>query len=374
MCYAVRWRNMIMQQRSIHTRTHTAFFLGLISASLGLTAAATAQSVTYDMSIDPQASGMNASMSLDIDTAGTLIGAWDPDTNPDSTRTKPGLFGSFGSTDNEPVDVALGFGLDGAIDTSTTGSMLLNVDLSTNVVTMEGFAADLLANGPVSIPATLSFASESFRTRNPDSAYIGVPFDIPIGDLSVTSLIITQTSTLAVGALTETSPNHYDMTLAAQGELTGSIEFLGQVIDIAPTPFPIALTGELVITGQDATLTSLQMVDQSDTQNPGTQLPEFAMDIPTILPPGDVAHVLMNLTLDQITSSLVGDLTLSAAGSEVPMCKADFNNDGTVNTLDFIAFLNAWTAMDAAADFNNDGTINTLDFIAFLNEWVDGCA
>lgn len=363
-----------MPQRSTHTQTHAAFVLGLITASLGLTAAGLAQSVTYDMAIDSQASGMNASISFDIDTAGTLIGAWDPDTNPDSTRTKPGLFGSFGSTDNEPVDVALGFGLAGSIDTNTTGGMLLNIDLSTNVVTMEGFAADLLANGPVSIPATLSFASESFRTRNPDSAYIGVPFDIPIGDLSVTSLLIAQTGTLAVGALTETSPDHYDMTLAAQGEITGSIEFFGQVIDITPTPFPIAITGELIITGQDATLTSLQMIDQSDTQNPGTQLPEFAMDIPTILPPGDVAHVLMNLMLDQVASSLVGDLTLHAAGSEVSMCRADFNNDGIVNTLDFVAFLNAWSSLDESADFNSDGQVNTLDFVAFLNEWVVGCA
>ncbi len=54
-------------------------------------------------------------------------------------------------------------------------------------------------------------------------------------------------------------------------------------------------------------------------------------------------------------------------------CEADFNNDGVVNTLDFIAFLNAFTSGDVKADFNGDGVVNTLDFIAFLNAFTAGC-
>ena len=54
-------------------------------------------------------------------------------------------------------------------------------------------------------------------------------------------------------------------------------------------------------------------------------------------------------------------------------CDADFNGDGAVNTLDVLAFLNAWTAGDTSADFNGDGTINTLDVLAFLNAWTAGC-
>ena len=54
-------------------------------------------------------------------------------------------------------------------------------------------------------------------------------------------------------------------------------------------------------------------------------------------------------------------------------CAADFNNDGIVNTLDFLAFLNAFNAGDPAADFNGDGIINTLDFLAFLNAFNAGC-
>ena len=58
---------------------------------------------------------------------------------------------------------------------------------------------------------------------------------------------------------------------------------------------------------------------------------------------------------------------------EVEACLADFNGDGAINTLDVLAFLNAWTAGDSAADINGDGEINTLDVLAFLNFWAAGC-
>ena len=54
-------------------------------------------------------------------------------------------------------------------------------------------------------------------------------------------------------------------------------------------------------------------------------------------------------------------------------CPPDLNGDGEVNTLDFLAFLNAWTAGEPIADWNDDGTINTIDFLAYLNAWVEGC-
>lgn len=54
-------------------------------------------------------------------------------------------------------------------------------------------------------------------------------------------------------------------------------------------------------------------------------------------------------------------------------CRADFNNDGVANSIDVLAFLNAWAAGDPRADYNGDGDINTLDVITFLNVWVAGC-
>lgn len=54
-------------------------------------------------------------------------------------------------------------------------------------------------------------------------------------------------------------------------------------------------------------------------------------------------------------------------------CRADFNKDGSVNTLDVLSFLNAWAAKLPSADFNADGSVNTLDVLSFLNPWASGC-
>ncbi|HRQ71573.1 MAG TPA: GC-type dockerin domain-anchored protein [Phycisphaerales bacterium] len=56
-----------------------------------------------------------------------------------------------------------------------------------------------------------------------------------------------------------------------------------------------------------------------------------------------------------------------------PPCIADWNRDGEVTTLDFLAFLNDWAAGDPRADLNGDGVVNTIDFLAFLNAWSAGC-
>jgi hypothetical protein len=54
-------------------------------------------------------------------------------------------------------------------------------------------------------------------------------------------------------------------------------------------------------------------------------------------------------------------------------CAADFNGDGVVNTLDVLAFLNAWASGGSGADFDGNGVIDTRDVLAFLNAWSAGC-
>lgn len=65
--------------------------------------------------------------------------------------------------------------------------------------------------------------------------------------------------------------------------------------------------------------------------------------------------------------------TESARALLAVICHADFNDDGVLDTLDVLLYLNAWAGGNSSADFNGDGTVNTLDFLAFLNAWVAGC-
>ena len=55
-------------------------------------------------------------------------------------------------------------------------------------------------------------------------------------------------------------------------------------------------------------------------------------------------------------------------------CIADWNEDGQVNILDFLAFQNSYVLKDPDADINQDGVHNILDFLAFQNKWQEGCA
>jgi phospholipase/lecithinase/hemolysin len=54
-------------------------------------------------------------------------------------------------------------------------------------------------------------------------------------------------------------------------------------------------------------------------------------------------------------------------------CPADFNADGALNILDFVAFQGAFTSGDMSADCNDDGELNILDFVCFQQLFVEGC-
>ena len=62
------------------------------------------------------------------------------------------------------------------------------------------------------------------------------------------------------------------------------------------------------------------------------------------------------------------------AALEAVGCPADFNGDGSLDVLDFVAFQEAFTAGDERADANGDGALNVLDFVAFQDLFVGGCA
>jgi len=344
--------------------------LAALAVSVGVTSVSLAQN--YIVAIDQSVSGLVGSVSFAADTSGSLIGDWDADTNPDGTRTKPGLFGQFGATENLPVPVQMGLELAGPLDTETSGGFGLYLDTDGATLIIEGFSADFLADGPASIPATISFLPESFRTRNPDSTYIGIPIELPLGDLLITSMVVVQTEDAAIGVLTETSPGEYDFAVVIPAVLNAEFELLGTPYPAENLPFAVTLAGTISVSGDTVVISASQTIEFEDTQEPGLDLPEIPLDLPTVLPPGYTAHLLLNLTLDTVASALNGTLTLAASGEQAA-CPADFNGDTVVNTLDFVAFLNAFVAQDGSADFNGDTVVNTLDFVAFLNAFVAGC-
>jgi hypothetical protein len=91
----------------------------------------------------------------------------------------------------------------------------------------------------------------------------------------------------------------------------------------------------------------------------------------------DASNVWALWRVDLFTAerSLVGVLpdqrTRAIAGMQ--RCVADFNADGVLTILDFVAMQIAWQAGDDAADVNGDGGFDVLDFVAYQQLFVKGC-
>ena len=54
-------------------------------------------------------------------------------------------------------------------------------------------------------------------------------------------------------------------------------------------------------------------------------------------------------------------------------CYADFNGDGSLNILDFVAFQGAFVGADPSADCDANGALNILDFVCFQGMFAKGC-
>jgi hypothetical protein len=66
----------------------------------------------------------------------------------------------------------------------------------------------------------------------------------------------------------------------------------------------------------------------------------------------------------------------------VDLCAADYNKDGASDVLDFLDFLDDYSACDGQpgpcglngnTDFNGDGTVDVLDFLDFFDAFAGGC-
>jgi len=350
-------------------------------ASILVLAAVTGASAAtpIDFTVDAGASGLDGTQTVGVETSGTLIGNWDPVDNPTGTRTKPGIFGAFGDTENLPVDVTLSGQIGGPLQTAPTGTFRLMLDPAAGTVELTDLALDLLGGVPLQRPATVTFQTPAFRTRNPSSTYPGgVPITLPIGSVTLGLLTATQVGGPSLGTLTETGPGTYDFAVAAAVTYTLAADFLGTPLAPPPVPGVFVLGGQVVITGATARLTSVRPIELAGTQNPGFALPEFPLALPTVLPPGGTANVLMNLTLDEVGFALDATATIAADGVVgPPPLTGDMNCDGVVDFDDIDPFVLALAGPVAYgaqypdcrwlnADCDGNGAVNFADIDAFV--------
>ncbi len=258
-------------------------------------------------------SDLNVNVSLQAFTSGTLIGNYDPVNNPGGTRTKPGLH-PFGFEGNHPVPVQVNPTVQGNVASQPTGTFSMVFHPEASQVILLNFYSDLLPSSTATLPATADISFDTFTTRNPTSTYPGGTYNIPVGDIVVHALTISQTEEPAVGVLTPLGDNRYAFAVAPVVTLYIYADLQGTVLETTSNPNPLALVGEVEIQGDTATILSANAIDWSDVDTPNQPIPQYAMDLPTVLPPGNVAHLLFDLTLNEVRTRVQGTYTIAASG------------------------------------------------------------
>jgi len=320
---------------------------------------------TYLVEVEPKASSFASNLTIASPLVGTLIGNYDAKTNPDGTRTLPGLFGGTG---NNPIPYTSTLSFVADIDASPIGDMLVTVDDEGLGVSVRDLSMDLLGGDQGSIDVTFAINYATFRTVSPSSLFPGgVTIPVPLGTGTVTSMTAVQNGN-AVGFLVPNGKNSYQFTVAVPVDIAFVAELNGEEIVNTVTPGVLPLAGTLTVAGGGIAL-AVSGSDSGETTEP-VEFPPIEnqpLDLPTVIPTGSTANLLLNGTISQVTVGQSLDLTLVATG--VPACpSADLNGDCRVDGLDLAILLGSWGAR-GPADINGDGIVDSVDLAILLAEW-----
>jgi hypothetical protein len=343
----------------------------VLAASSLLSSAALAQDFIFTLS---PPSTLTLAPQFSILTEGTLIGDYDAATNPAGTLTRPGFFGGSG---NIPIPTSIDLSLAGTDSTRPAGTLRLNVDEATSSFTLSSLGIDLLGGGSLEIPLTLGLLYETFRTFAPSSLYIGgVRVPVPLGNAILAALSFTQTATVPGLLVPADAPRIYTFATLVPVNTTLAASLLGQTFDLPGVPVALPLAGVLNFTGPAPTITITWEVGSVTPLPPEiiAQIPPIEnqpLALPTILPPGSTANLLLNLTTTGGEVGLSTTATLYAEGR--PRCLADFNDDGVLDWHDYDAFLAAFESGDPAADVNGDDFLDGFDYIDFVTAYETAC-
>lgn len=294
---------------------------------------------SFVLTIDPTASSGSLTSSFAIELPGTAIGDYDPVDNPGGTQTRPGFSGGSG---NMPIDMDFELGGDTDYSGPPTGGFVLDVDPTVLSVGVRELALDLLGGGSVRTALSLTLEFETFRTFSPTSFFLGgIPITLPLGVQTISNLMVVQSGPAAAGVLVpELEPGRYAFAVLVPVELSFEAEFGGQLFPVGPLPLALPLAGELEIGGASATIRAafdFAVAQQIPDPAPGFTIDGVPLPLPTILPPGFTANLLLSLTIASVDISAAADFTLEAAG-DAPCgfetyCTSIPNSSGSAGTL-----------------------------------------
>lgn len=344
--------------------------ISAVSASLaGAASAAPSQCITrFELTASP---GDSLAMSISLPLSGTFKGNHDPVTNPGGTQTRPGLFGGSG---NNPIPYSA------TVKPGVTLDLPQGVPVFTFCVGdddgkggVEVTCGDLDFVRGASVPLTigLTITYPNFNTINPTAIFPGVSnltIPLPAGSISEARAV---QSAPTMGVLAPGKGGSLILTAVLPMDLTFDAEVLGTVIS-ETTPILLPIAAELLPSLEGDYVAQVVIeVPKTETTLPtgGQTIEDQPFDLPTVLPPGNTAHLLVSGTFGDGTLSFGMSADLSGDGSAITVPQ-DLNGDCKVDGDDLGTLLGQWgICPGCSADFNDDGLVDGDDLGTLLGAW-----
>ena len=337
--------------------------LGFSATLMMVSGTAGAAESRWNCTVAP-ASTYTQQTNIQLPLAGSWIGNYVAVTNETGTRTIPGLFGGsgntaipFSSTVKPKVSIT---------NTRPTGTFQFGFNAATGAVDVSNLLVDTLAGQTGTISTSMLLTYSTFRTAQPTSTFIGLTnVDVPVDSGSLTTATAAQ-SGAAIGVATPNTDGTFAFAVTVPVTISVAGTALGQPFT-STSPAAMALTGTFSIVGNAISLTSQGAINETVPVPAAPPLVSAPLDLPTILPAGQVAHLLISGTFADGSSTTVGSSSLVMNGVPVPII-GDINGDGVVNGFDLGLLLSGW-GQPGPTDLNNDGITNGFDLGVLLTNW-----
>jgi len=310
------------------------------------------------------------SFALAMPLAGTFIGDYDATTNPGGTRTIPGLFGGSGNH-AIPFTSVIKPAANIAFPLKTPVFSFCMVDEGGGNATVTCVELDMIRGTPAPITINLTITYPNFHTVAPTAIFPGVSnLTLPLPAGSITQASAVQTAP-ASGTLLPGKGGTLILTALVPMELTFEATVLDQPIVLPPTALDLPLIAELQpsLTGDYFAVVALE-IPTTEVVLPlaGQLIENQPFDLPTLLPPGNTAHLLVSGAFADGTASFGLSADLSGDGEKIGPI-GDLTGDCLVNGADLAVVLGSWGEPGGPADLNEDGIVNSGDIAIVLGNW-----
>lgn len=310
-------------------------------------------------------STLSSTMTVGVPVTGTLKGNYDATANPTGTQTRPGYFGGSG---NVPIPYTAATEIVMSVNSAPDGSYALVQDVIGYSVV--GLSMDLLGGTPGTVASTITVNWNSFHTVAPTAIFPGgAPIALPIENGSITSLLAVQNGPAPMTML-ETAPGVYTVNAVVPVAMSYVGSVMGTVYKGTGLQAAIALNGTLTVTSAGSTL----VADASSSETvplpaATTGFVDQPLAVPTVIPAGSTANLLMSGLPGAGTASTIITAHLVSTAPAQPNNPADLDNDGVVAGGDLAVMLALWGHVGTAADLDGDGVVAGGDLSIMLGAW-----